>query len=297
MRGTGTGMISRSKVAWSVAVLCLAIVTACEPGPAVPEPTTTPARIVSMAPSLTEILFALGLGDRVVGVTSYCDYPPEARERAQIGGFVNPSVEAVLALEPDLVIVSPAAGNRDAALAVRGAGVRLEVVPAETLDDTFDAIRTVAELCGVPERGEELADSLRQRIDLVAERVAELPRVRALYCIQIDPLIAAGRGTLPAELMELAGGINVVDGDRYPRIGIESVLAESPEIILQSRMDASDPGADQASIDYWSQWTSLPAVRDGRVIVFDGTTSLRAGPRVAEAVEFIARSLHPEELE
>lgn len=250
-----------------------------------------------MAPSLTEILFALDLGDRVVGVTSYCDYPAEARELPEIGGFVNPSVEAVLALEPDLVIVSPAAGNRDAALAVRGAGVRLEVVPAETLGDTFEAIRAVAELCGVPERGESLARSLRQRIDRVSESVAGLPPVRALFSVQVDPLIAAGRGTLPAELMELAGGLNVVDGERYPRIGIESVLAEAPEVILQSRMDTSDPDADQASIDYWNQWDSVPAVRDGRVIVFDGTTSLRAGPRIAEAVEFIARALHPETVE
>jgi iron complex transport system substrate-binding protein len=290
-------MTSRSWAARSLATLGLALLIACGTGPEAPEPTTVPARIVSMAPSLTEILFALELGDRVVGVTSFCDFPPEARELPEIGGFINPSVEAILALEPDLVIVSPAAGNRDAALAVRGAGVRLEVVPAETLDDTFDAIRSVAELCGVPERGEELAGSLRRRIDRVSESVAGLARVRALYCIQIDPLIAAGRGTLPAELMELAGGANVVDGDRYPRIGIESVLAEAPEVILQSRMDTSDPGADRASIDYWSQWASIPAVRDGRVFVFDGTTSLRAGPRVAEAVELIARSLHPREIE
>jgi iron complex transport system substrate-binding protein len=99
-----------------------------------------PQRIVSLAPALTEVLFALGLGDRVVGVTTYCDYPAEVAEIERVGGFVNPSVEAVLALEPDLVLVSPAAGNRDAALAIRRAGARLAVVSAETLQDSFDAI-------------------------------------------------------------------------------------------------------------------------------------------------------------
>jgi len=277
-------------------VLAAAVTLAVACGTARVDPAAAgdPQRIVSMAPSLTEILFALGVGDRVVGVTTYCDYPPEARERPKIGGFANPSVEAIVALEPDLVLVSPAAGNRDSALAARAAGVRLEIVPAETLADTYDAIRAVAALCGVPARGEALAAAIRERIARVSARVAEAPRVPALFCLQIDPLIAAGRGTLPAELMELAGAINVVDAERYPVVGIESILARAPEVILQSRMDTTDPDADAVAVEYWNRWTSIPAVRDGRVFVFDGTTSLRAGPRVADAVELLARSLHPE---
>ena len=277
-----------------VAVVVLTLLAGCAAGGEDESVGTTPQRIVSMAPSLTEILFALGVGDRVVGVTTYCDYPPEAAERAKIGGFVNPSVEAILALEPDLVVVSPAAGNRDSALAVESTGIALEVVPAETLADTYIAIHTLAQLCGVKDRGEELAASMRERIERVAKRVAHRPRVPALYCLQIEPLIVAGRGTLPAELVELAGGFNVVESDRYPRIGIESVLATAPDVILQSRMDNTEPGADRVALDYWGGWTSIPAVRDGRVFVFDGTTSLRAGPRIADAVEMLARALHPE---
>jgi len=277
-----------------LAAAAVTLAVACGTARVDPEVTGDPQRIVSMAPSLTEILFALGVGDRVVGVTTYCNYPPEARGRAKIGGFVNPSVEAIVALEPDLVLVSPAAGNRDSALAARAAGVRLEIVPAETLADTYDAIRSVAKLCGVPARGEVLAGAIRERIARVSARVAGAPRVSALFCLQIDPLIAAGRGTLPAELMELAGAINVVEAERYPVVGIESILARAPEVILQSRMDTTDPDADAVAVEYWNRWTSIPAVRDGRVFVFDGTTSLRAGPRVADAVELLARSLHPE---
>jgi iron complex transport system substrate-binding protein len=273
----------------------LLAVAGCAPGePArAPEPAGSPARIVSMAPALTEILFALGLGERVVGVTRYCDYPPEARDRATIGGFVNPSVEEILSLRPDLVVVSPAAGNRDAALAVRQAGVPLEVIPAETLADAYVAMTRVAEVCGVPDRGVELERTVRERIGRVSAAVADRPRVPVLLCLQVDPLIAAGRGTLPAQLVELAGGVNVVEVDRYPRIGIETVIARAPAVILQARMDLPSPAANEDLLAFWSRWPSIPAVRDRRVLVFDGAPALRAGPRVADAVEFLAACLHP----
>ena len=169
--------------------------------PSGPEGFSSPQRIVSMTPALTEILFALGLGEKVVGVTDYCDHPPEAARRSRIGGYVNPSVEGILGLHPDLVLVSPAAGNREAATAVRRAGVRLEVIPAETLSEAFEAIESVARICGAEERGRKLLQSLQERIEAAASKVRSLPRVRTLFCLQIDPLIAAGRGTLPSELL------------------------------------------------------------------------------------------------
>lgn len=253
---------------------------------------TAPRRIVSMSPALTEILFALGLGDRVVGVTDYCDYPPEAATRTHIGGYVNPSVETVLSLHPDLALVSPAAGNRDAALALRRAGVRLEVIPAETLGETYAAIETVARLGLVEERGTSLVRSMQDKISGVASRSRGLAPVRTLFCLQIDPVIAAGRNTLPSELLELAGGTNVITAERYPQIGIEAVLSEAPEVILQARMDAADASAAGQARSYWERWSAIPAVRDHRVFVFDATTSLRPGPRVADAVTELSRLLH-----
>jgi iron complex transport system substrate-binding protein len=255
---------------------------------------TAPRRIVSLAPALTEILFALGVGDRVVGVTTYCDYPAEVAEIERVGGFVNPSVEAVLALEPDLVLVSPAAGNRDAAFAMRRAGARLEVVSAETLQDSFDAIERVGELCGIPDRGRRLAEDVRARIEDASSRVAEREPVRVLFSIQLDPLIVAGRGTLPVELVELAGGVSVIDAERYPMVGMELVVGESPEVIIQARMDTPQEGAERAAYEFWSRWPAIPAVRNERLLVIDGTTALRAGPRVADAVDALARALHPD---
>ena len=252
-----------------------------------------PQRIVSLAPALTEILFALDLGDRVVGVTDYCDYPPEAARRPHVGGYVNPSVESVLALHPDLILVSPAAGNRDAALTLQRTGVRLEVVPAETLAEALAAIESVGRACGVEARAVALAESVRGRIDAASAKVRDLPKVRTLFCVQIEPLIAAGVGTLPSELLELAGGVNVVRAERYPQVGIEAVITEAPEVILQARMDAANEGSALALEAYWRRWNTIPAVRAQRVHVFDATVALRPGPRVAEAVETLASLLHP----
>ena len=249
-------------------------------------------RVVSLTPALTEILFALDLGDRVVGVTDYCDTPPEARTRPKVGGYVNPSVEAVLALRPDLVVVSPGPGNRDAVQAMSRAGLKIAVIPAETLDETFHAIEAVGDAAGEPTRGRALVERLRARIDAVGRRVAGRPRVRVLFSVQVDPIIAAGRGTLPSQLVEAAGGINVVEAERYPKLGVESVVQLAPEVVLQSRMDVAH-GDGSAERTAWMRWSAIPAIARGRLVVLPDDASLRPGPRVADAVEQLAAILHP----
>jgi iron complex transport system substrate-binding protein len=251
-----------------------------------------PRRIVSLSPALTEILFAVGAGDRVVGITDYCDYPPDALGLPRVGGYANPSVESVLALRPDLVVASPGPGNREAVRAMERAGLRVAVFESETLEETLATIRAVARAAGAEARGEAIVRRTRERIDAVSGRVAALPRVRTLFCLQIDPIIAAGGGTLPAQILEAAGGENVVAAARYPRLGIESVIALGPEVIVQSRMDVPEDGARDAAVDYWTRWPDLPAVRTGRVRMLPGSAALRPGPRVADAVEEIAEILH-----
>jgi iron complex transport system substrate-binding protein len=261
--------------------------------PAAPAGSTAaiPQRIVSLTPALTEILFAVNAGDRVVGVTQFCDYPPEAKSKPKVGGYVNPSVEAALALKPDLVVVSPGPGNRDSALAMRRAGLRVEIVPAETLEDSLAAIEAVGRLAGDEAKGRELAAQVRARIDLVAKRWAAAKPVRTFFCIQTDPIIAAGRDTLPSQLLTLAGGVNVVDIERYPRLDIEAVAGAKPELILQARMDLS---AGDAHVEdaFWKRWPSIPAVAAGRVVVLPDDLTLRPGPRVGAAVEELAAILH-----
>jgi iron complex transport system substrate-binding protein len=278
------------RIALLFGLLAATIACAAPPG-AVGVSTPGPRRIVSLTPALTEILFAVGAGDRVVGVTQYCDFPPEAKTRTKIGGYVNPSVEAVLALKPDLVLVSPGPGNRDAAQAMRRAGLRLEIVPAETLEESLAAIESVARFAGTEALGRDLAARVRTRLDAVARRVAGMPRVRTLFCIQTDPIIAAGRDTLPSQLLELAGGTNVVEPARYPRLDVEAVAGAKPEVILQARMDLAqgDPHAEDL---FWKRWPSIPAVAHGRVVVLPDDLTLRPGPRVGEAAEELAAILH-----
>jgi iron complex transport system substrate-binding protein len=263
---------------------------AADATPPTPAP-SRPARIVSLTPALTETLFAIGAGDRVVGVTAYCDYPPEAKTRPKVGGYVNPSVEAVVALKPDLVVVSPGPGNRDAALAMQRAGLRVEVVAAETLEESLKAIDTVASLCGDAAAGRRLSSSVRARLDAVARGVAGRRRVPTLFCIQTEPIFVAGRDTLPAQLLEIAGGRNVVQEPRYPRVGLETVIAAKPELILQARMDLPADG-EHAEETFWARWPQIPAVAAHRVVVLTDGLALRPGPRVADAAEALERIVH-----
>lgn len=265
----------------------------CAPSPPRTPAPEGPRRIVSLTPAITETLFALGLGERVVGVTRFCDFPPEARNRPQVGGYADPDVEAVLALQPDLVLISPNVGNREGGLALQRAGVRVEVVTGERLEETFAAIERVGALCGVPEAGRALAGRVRGEVEAASASVRGRPLTRVLFCLQTDPIIAAGRDTLPSDLLERAGGTNVVEVPRYPQLGLEAVIAAAPEVILQTRMDTqdSDPAAGPAA--FWSRWSAIPAVAAGRVVVFDGTPALRPGPRVGEAVTRLASQLHP----
>jgi iron complex transport system substrate-binding protein len=275
-------------------VLLAALAASFCAGPPAREATSTPApeRIVSLSPAITEILFALGVADRVVGVTDYCDFPPEARAKPRVGGYSTPSVEAVIASRPDLVIVSPGPGNRDSALALRRAGLRLEVVEAETVEESLVAIDRVARLCGVGDRGLSLAAAVRARLDAVAARSKGAPRVPAMFCVQVDPLIVAGAGTLPSELLEIAGGRNVIADSRYPRIGIESVIAAAPEVILQARMDGPGHEEGRREAEFWSRWPVIPAVHAGRVTILSDPVALRPGPRMGEAAEQLERLLH-----
>ncbi len=274
-----------------IVVLGVAIAGCSAPPASSGSPVSAPRRIVSLTPALTEVLFAVGAGDRVVGVTDYCDFPEQVKSLPKVGGYVNPSVEAVLALHPDLVVISPGPGNRDAATAMQRAGLHVVPFAAETLEDSLAAIEAVAAATGDGPKGAALAKTVRERLSAVAAKVAGRPRVRALFCIQTDPIIAAGAGTLPSQLLEAAGGTNVVDAPRYPRMDVEAVAAAKPDVILQSRMDvARDDGRIEAA--FWGRWSSIPAVANRRVVVLPDDLTLRPGPRVAEAAEELARILH-----
>lgn len=277
-----------------MALLAVLFLVACSCEGRSPVASSRPAsRIVSLSPAITETLFALGLGDRVVAVTDFCDRPGSARALPKVGGYANPSVESVVAARPDLVLASPGPGNREAVLAMERAGLRVVVVPAETLDETLRSFERIAGAAGATEKGRSLAQACRDRLDAVRRRVAGARPIPTLFAVQVEPIVAAGEGTLPSEILEIAGGRNVVVSARYPRLGIEAVIGARPEVILQSRMDAA--ANDGAALAFWSRWPDLPAVRAGRLYLLPGDAALRPGPRIADAAEEIAALLHPQD--
>jgi iron complex transport system substrate-binding protein len=255
-------------------------------------PTTVPARIVSLAPSITETLFALGVGARVVAVSDFCDYPPEVKRLPRVGSFNAPSVEAVLGQRPDLVIVAPSPGNHESVLTLQRLGVRVEVVDPERLADLPVVTRRIAEVAGVPQAGERLVATMTREMDAVRARVAGAPKPRVLMLVGQDPLIAVGPESFLGELLVEAGATNVAPaGESWPRLNVEVVIAEDPEVIVDLSMGTE---AGTATADYWTRFASLAAVRQKRVYPFRSLEALRPGPRLAPALEELARLLHPE---
>lgn len=245
---------------------------------------------MSLTPSTTEILFALDVGDRVVGVSRFCDFPPAARTRPRVGGFTDPSLEAILALTPDLVVGARGPTNRGVVEALAARGVATAFPPDGDLDDVRASIRTLGALAGAGRRADALVAAIDA--DLLAIRAALAGRrpVRTLVVLGSRPLAVAGPGGFLDDMLRAAGGENVVaEGPPWPTIGVERVLELAPEVIVEAGLGmGSEPGLD------WSRWPSIPAVRDGRVVRIDDVRLLRPGPRVAEGAAVLARALHPD---
>ena len=261
--------------------------------PAIPGASPAPpARIVSLAPSITETLFALGVGDRVVAVSDFCDYPPEVKRLLRVGSFNAPSVEAVLGQRPDVVIGAPSPGNHESVLTMRRLGLRVEIVDPERLADLPAITRRIAEIAGVPAAGERLVATMAAEMDAVRRRVADAPRPRVLMLVGQDPLIAVGPESFLGEMLVAAGAVNVAPaGEAWPRLSLEVVIAADPEVIVDCSM-GTETGT--ATLGYWTRFGSLAAVRDGRVYPFRSLEALRPGPRLAAALVELARLLHPE---
>ncbi len=257
-----------------------------------------PKRVVSTAPSLTETIFALGAGDRVAGVTTWCLYPEAARARPKIGGYSNPSLEAILALRPDLVVLDATRNDlppRLAALHIPVLDVRLE-----SLRSIKEAIHQIARRLGVSAAGEALQAKLAAERASVESAVASRPRLRTLLLIGHSPdaltnIYAVGPKSFLGEMLEVAGGENVLAGVTipYPRVSIEEVIGRDPDVILSilsPPADATDAAARARRM--WSVYPSLKAVRSGAIRVIVDDTMVQPGPRIGEKLKLLAEALH-----
>ncbi|MBI2526159.1 MAG: cobalamin-binding protein [Candidatus Rokubacteria bacterium] len=251
-----------------------------------------PQRIISLVPGATEILFAIGAQDRLVGVTDFCDYPPEARRKPSVGGMLAPSLETMVALRPDLVVATPS-GNREETVAqLERLRIPVYLVNPASVADVLRMMEGLGAVTGRRETARQTAQGLRLRIKAVAERVAARPRPRVLYVLWPDPLIVPARGAVVTELIALAGGESVTAGagEGYPRYSLEAAVAQAPEVILLARHSVA---VGPVSLEKWDRLTSLAAIRSGRLHAVDGDLFHRQGARIAEALEALARLIHP----
>jgi iron complex transport system substrate-binding protein len=257
----------------------------------------TPLRLVSTAPNLTEILFALGLDTQVVGVTHGSDYPPAAAAKPKIGTFWQPNLEAIIATRPDLVVTLSFQQQRTLAERLQRIGYNCLSLDIWTVDDLLHAVATMGRVANKEDEAQRLLSDMTRRIDLVQKRLAGREKTKVLWVVQREPLRVAGRNTFVNELIELAGGENAIAPTlhKYPPIGGEQVLACGAEVIIEPAMMSERVDSQQAQARaYWQRFPGLPAVSNGRLHVIDGDIVSRLGPRLPQGIEMIARHLHPD---
>ena len=278
------------KQMFSIYALSLGLVVASYTCLTATEPASQ--RVVSLAPSVTETIFALGFGNRLVGVTTSCDYPAEARKIPKIGGFMSPSLETIVAKRPRLVIGVSSATDPAKAREMERLGLKVKLISLSSVNDILDSIKNIARLLGSPQMGEKLVQKITLQIDRVRDRVASAPRRSALLLVGLRPLIAVGGKNFIDELITLAGGKNIAGDAAQPWLNLpdEYIVAEAPEVIIEAGMGSE---RDQLS-RHWADLQSIPAVRHRRVYRYPSDKILRPGPRIGEGLGEIARFLHPE---
>jgi len=256
----------------------------------------SPARIVSLVPSVTEIVFSLGAQDRLVGRTDFCDYPLAVRAKPSVGGMVNPNLETLVALAPDLVIATDEGNREETVQQLARLGIPTYLVRANRIAETIDLIERVGELTGRRTAVAKLTGEMLRRVETVRRAVAPYPRPRVLYVLWPEPLIVPGRRSILTELIEVAGGTSITarDGDAYPRFSLEAAVARAPEVIILADHSTGSSTAGRPAPEKWRRLASVPAIRAGRLHSADLSILHRYGPRVPDGLETLARIIHPE---
>ena len=248
--------------------------------------TPRPERIISLAPSVTETLFALGLDERIVGVTLYCDYPPEAKLKQTVGDTMRPSIERIVALKPDLVIASTASQLEQFVRNLDQIGIPIYVSNPQNIDGVLSSIEKIGELTDSNDRARELTEKLRARIEAIETRVAGAARPKVFLVLGREPLITAGGSSFINDIIARAGGRSISANEKadYPQYSLETVVAQQPEVILVQDGEGQLP----------DRLRQTPAARTGRVYHIEDGLLLRPGPRIVDGLEQMTAKIHPE---
>lgn len=259
------------------------------------EPASPPKRIVSLAPSVTEILFAMGLGDNIVGVTSFCDYPEEAKKKQKIGGMSNPSLEAVVSLKPDIVVMTTDGNPKEFEERLRSLKIPTYVFTARRLAELSQGIRELGRALGVKNKADKLANVIEDDIGRVKKSSlvsrSSSRKKKILYIVWPEPLIVAGPGTVIDDAITLLGEVNIAQGAAaaYPKYSIEEVIRQAPEVIIIGKGSGMDMMAVSRGV--LKRMTSVPAVKSGAVCYL-GDGLYRLGPRVVQGIKELAECLN-----
>lgn len=250
-------------------------------------------RIVTLAPNLTEIVFAIGAGDRLVGNTTRCDYPPEAKSIAKVGDTQQPSIERIIALRPQLILVSTASQLESFTRQLETQRIAVYVTDPHDLEGVLRSIKAVGDLLGQSERAAQVIADLRARTAAAEERVKQASPVKVFYQLSAEPLYTAGRDSFVTDLIKRAGGVSVTKDvpGAWPRYSAESAVAARPEAII---MATAESMGGSANAGVAASLKESPAALAGRVYKVNGDYVSRPGPRLVDGLEQIARALHPE---
>ena len=250
-------------------------------------------RFISLAPNLTEIAFALGAGDRLVGNTTFCNYPEQAKNITKVGDTLQPSIERVLALKPQLVLVSTASQLQAFTTQLQEHGISIYITDPHDLDGVFRTITNMGEVLNEAGAASALVQQLRARTEGVERAVTGRPRVRVFFQLSGQPLYTAGKSSFVTNLIERAGGQSVTSdiNEAWPRLSDEAALASRPEAVI---MLSDESMGTSANLKVAPALQTSPGVRNGRLYVIDGDLLTRPGPRLVDGLEQIAWALHPE---
>jgi len=251
-------------------------------------------RIVSLAPGITETLYLLGLEDRIVGVTTFCDWPAAAAQKEKVGGFVNPSVEKIVSLNPDLVLATADGNRRETVRQLEKLRLSVYVINPTDIRGILESIVHIGELTGKKQQAEKLSARLKQRLDRIEAQIKGEKRPRVFFQIGEEPIISVGPKTMIHEAIERAGGINAVghSAARYPRFSVEGIAAVNPDIILWAPMRGGKE--TQPPQFFQNKLQTVKAVQQGKIYAVDADLICRASPRAIDAIEQMAELFHPQ---
>ena len=250
-------------------------------------------RVVSLSPSMTEIMYALGLQDQLVGDTDYCDYPPDAAKKHKVGGVQNPSLEEIASLKPDLVLVT--SSNRwETVNALARLGIPSYAAEPRTLDEIRALVRHLAAVLGKSEAGDALDSDLQRKAAGLQQKLRSARPARVLFVVWTDPLISIGKNTFITDAINRAGAISVVDSDQdWPRMSLEEVARLQPDLLIFASDRPEQVARDVEALAHRPDWNSLQAIQHRRFVVVSEAIN-RPAPRLFSSVEQLARQLHPD---